>query len=185
MSAPTAEAVSAFVRMRVRVEVANGDVHERTLSALTPLDVLILADPQVFVVRVPRSDVHTIVDAQYACSECGRRTNTRYAEDRCADCYRVWCAQQSVPSETCEDCGSQGAVYSPKFKVWRCAQCHAKNASFMGSTVEMRVLTDAAICRSDDKDSPRHDWKKMKSQYVCKLCKVKVFGKPAYADKVR
>jgi len=178
---PTPDEIRAFLRTRVRVELENGDVIERTLSAFTPGDVILLADPDGFEVSVQRVKVRAVVSAQYTCAECDRRTNTRYAFDRCADCYRVWCQKQPVPAELCDDCDTPGAVYSPKFKVWRCQQCHAKNASFMGSHIEMLALSGPATadCRADDVESTRHDWVKVKSNSLCRKCNIKVFNGPA------
>ena len=185
MSAPTADAVRAFMRTRVRVLLANGDVHERTLSAFTPLDVLLLADPQGFELRVPRSDVRRISDAQYVCSECERKTNTRYAEDRCADCYRVWCMNQPVPSETCEVCGGGSAFYSPAAKYFACAQCHAKRGTLTGAGPEARLLQanarSFANCVGSDTDDTRHRWFRIKGKrYHCKNCPARRFNDPPF-----
>ncbi len=176
------DAVREKVRTRVRVTTDAGDTLEGILAALTPADDLLVADPRGHETRVPFRDVKAVDDARYTCAECGKQMNVNHDGDLCADCYRAWAMKQPAPSETCEVCQQPGAVYSPKYKFWRCCQCHAKEGSFSGSTVEARVLT--APCRSDDKDSLRHDWKRVKSQWVCKLCQVKVLGMPAGAKPV-
>lgn len=179
------DAVREFLRTRVLVTTQDGTQHERTLAAFSPKSILFLADTQGFEVQVPLAEVATITDARYTCAECGRMTNTRYSEDRCADCYRVWCANDDVPSEQCEepDCTTR-AFYSPGAKKFRCAHHHAKYKTLSGQGVEARVLGihEQADCRSDDVDSLRHEWRKVKSQWLCKKCKIKHFGqKPAGA----
>lgn len=173
------EAVREKVETRVRVTTLEGDALEGILRALTPADVLVVADPRGRTTPIPLASVRAVDDARYTCSTCGRASNTTYDGARCATCYADWCQKQPAPSETCEVCGQPGAVYSPKHKLWRCRLCHAKDGTFTGSGPELRVLT--ATCRSDDKDSLRHDWKRVKSQWVCRTCQVKVFGKPAGA----
>ena len=180
----TPDEAKAYVDTRVRV-YWGGTPKVALLRAVTPKEMLILASAGGMETLVPLSDVRSIEDARFACTKCGSLVNRVFGETeesagRCAVCTRVWAAQQPKPRETCPDCGVPGAVYSPKFKVWRCPQCHAKNGSFTGSTVEMHVLTQAP-CKTADKDSPLHDWKQFKSQWVCRACEVKVFGKPKHA----
>lgn len=174
----------ALVDTRVAIEW-GGKPAVALLRAVTPKDVLIIAGAGGMETLVPLSDVQSIEDARYTCKRCGDRVNrvfgrTEESAGLCADCTRDWAAQQPAPRETCPDCGQLGAVYSPKFKVWRCPQCHARAGSFTGSTVEARALTQP-VCKTADKDSDLHDWKRFKSQWVCRLCEVKVFGKPASA----
>jgi len=177
-----AEVVASHRGNKVRVRFGS-EQKVLTLRFFTPKDVLILADHRGDELLLPREDLKSIEDARTECARCHTLVNNVFEcgdERRCAECTRVWAAQQPAPRETCPDCGELGAVYSPKFKVWRCPQCHAKNGSFTGSTVEMRVLTQAP-CKTADKDSPLHDWKQFKSQWVCRACEVKVFGKPKFA----
>lgn len=97
---------------------------------------------------------------------------------RCVDCEREAGFRSSKPSETCETCGELGAFYSPRAKRFGCAQCHAKAGTLTGIGPEARVMMQAAPCRSDDIHSERHEWKKLKTSYVCAICKVRTHDKP-------
>lgn len=172
------EAIRAKLRTRVRVTLEGGEALEGVLAAFSPADVLFVADPRGIERKVPLADVAAVDDARYTCSECGKQSNTTYDGDRCADCYRVWAAHDDAPQEICEeaDCATR-AFYSPGAKKFRCAFHHAQFNTLSGQGVEARVLeASVAECRSDDVNSLRHDWKKVKSQWLCKRCKIKHFG---------
>ena len=178
----TKDDVRSHLGNKVRVHFA-GEFKVGVLRFFTPKDYLVVADHRGDELNLAFEDLKSIEDARTPCACCGTLSNNVFQCDtelRCAECARAWASRQPTPREACSDCGQLGAVYSPKFKVWRCPRCHAKAGSFTGSTVEARVLTQAP-CKTADKDSPLHDWKQFKSQWVCRACEVKVFGKPKFA----
>lgn len=178
----TRDDVRALVGARVVVRAGKA-TETGVLRALTPAGNLLVADSRGFETAVPVASVTAIEDARITCTRCDSLVNNVFVTAgsvECADCHRQWAAQQPVPRETCPDCNQPGAVYSPRYKVWRCPSCHARAGSFTGSSVEASAVR-SAVCRSADKDSPLHDWKQFKSQYVCRTCEVKVFGRPAHA----
>lgn len=156
------------------------------LRAVTPTDRLVVSSERGVETLIELSDAKSIEDARHKCSVCGALVNRIFGdpeEQRCADCERAYAARQPLPSEQCEedpDC-TERAFYSPLAKKFRCAQHHAKAGTLTGIGAEARVLHESrtAICRSDDIDSLRHDWKRSKSSFHCRLCYVKVFTKPA------
>lgn len=184
----TRDEAKALLDTRVRVKWGGGPT-VALLRAVTPKDYLILAGPGGVETLVELAQVKSLEDARLTCTQCGALVNRTFGEvgeiaGACATCYSDWAKRQPVPHETCEepDCVER-AYYSPLAKKFRCAHHHAQFRSGTGLFVEARAReTLAAECRSADKDSDLHDWKKMKSQYVCRKCQVKVFGKPAFAD---
>lgn len=183
------EDAEPLVGLRVSAKIGR-DATVGILRAVTPTDRLIIAGERGHETLVELNDVSGIKEAQLECDLCHAKVNRRFVVETgvdgeafaCAECTRTWAAKQPRPSETCEDCGGQGAFYSPTGKAWRDAQCHARAGSLDGSSVTARVLTHEsreAACRSDDIHSLRHQWRRTKSSYRCLLCYVAVYEKPA------
>lgn len=175
------EAARELVRMRVKVTTANGELIA-LLRAVTPGGALIVADHGGMESWIRFDAVTGLVDERFTCAECNVRMNVLYADGKCHDCYRFWAASQPVPQEQCEEEGcATRAFYSPAAKVFRCAHHHAKYKTFSGQGVELRVIQssapEAADCRADDVDSLRHDWKRFRSQWLCRKCQIKHFGR--------
>lgn len=178
----TREDAEPLIGYRVSARIGQYDTIG-VLRAVTPTDRLIIADDRGMETLAELDDVSGLQDARLACSKCGRQVNRVFSDEgRCADCERVYAGTQPAPREICEICSAEGAVYSPKIKKFGCIQCLAKAGGLTGIGAEARALTHSsrvAVCRSDDIDSLRHDWKRSKSSYHCKLCYVKTFTKPA------
>lgn len=178
----TREDAQPLLGYRVKAKIGQ-DFTVGTLRAITPSERLIIASERGLETLVLLEDVSRLEDARETCSKCGRQVNRVFSDEgRCADCERVYAGTQPAPRETCEICGAQGAVYSPKIKKFGCPQCLAKAGALTGIGAEVRAMTHSsrvAECRSDDVDSLRHDWKRSKSSYHCKLCYTKTFTKPA------
>jgi len=166
---------------RVRVVTAPAEVETFAIFvAQTPGNEMIFAaEGSGLEWRVPVESVVELETAKITCPECSVAHNVARSSGRCADCERSWASRQPAPSETCEACGDLGAVYSPRAKSFLCLQDLARGGFLTGLGPEARVLTQGVLCRSDDIHSTRHDWRKSKSSYLCRECKVKVFEKPA------
>lgn len=166
---------------RVFVSTGEDQVEAHAIFVcVTPANDVIFSAPETGREwRVPLEAVNHIEVARIICPDCQAEHNVDRLSARCADCERQHAYKQPKPSETCEECGKLGAVYSPLAKRFLDLQCLAKGGFLTGLGVEARVVTQGAICRSDDIHSLRHDWRRTKSSFVCTECKSKVFEKPA------
>lgn len=169
-----------FVNQRVYVRFGpKGQTDHFLFRAYTPKRMVILANERTGLETFLAADmIQTIELAQITCPDCEAKHNSPRESARCTDCERSWAAAQPTPSETCIDCGALGAFYSPRSKIFGCTQCQAKRGGLTGSGAETRVLTKAAVCRTDDIHSERHSWIRTKSSWHCTNCNVKTFAKP-------
>lgn len=178
----TREDAVALTGTRVRVSF-GAETSCQLLRAVTPNDVVILAGHTGMETLIPLDEVKSIEDARIECAVCHDRVNKVHGDvGRCAECERAYAATRPVPREYCEQCERPGAVYFPGLKTWMCPECRQKQRGMDYSRLEGRALAVAnAVCRSADKDSTLHVWKQFKSQWVCRACETKVFGRPANA----
>lgn len=164
---------------RVRVRLTDGTEAVLIFTAVTPKKQLVCALPGTGTEwRTWMVHVAEIVPEPVVCPDCSAEHQVDRESKRCADCERDYARRQPTPRELCEDCGAPGAVYSPLAKAFKCSQCHAKGGTLTGSSAEARVLTEGAICRSDDVHSLRHDWTRSKSSFLCRGCKIKTQTRP-------
>lgn len=195
-----AETTSYFTREQVlehrgnRVLVAIHDSCRTATGVLrfvTPDDSVVLAGPDGHETKLALNVVASITDARTECAvaNCGRYNNvfeTREDPPRilCATHYRKWAYDQPPPVMVCTECDTgASAVYSPGDKTYACAPCHLKRSGLTGLGVEARALQ--ARCRSANIDSPEHDWKQVRGQWLCRTCHVKVRTKPLHAEDMR
>ena len=157
----------------------TGEASYAILRAVTPMDMIILAGQGGRERIVELEALEVIKAAPVTCPDCQVQHQVDRESLRCADCERDWARAQPKPSETCEDCGGLGAFYSPRSRRFLDTACHVVAGSLTGNGPELRVMTREAPCRTDDVDSERHDWRKAKSSFLCRLCNIKVNVRPA------
>jgi hypothetical protein len=183
---------------RVRVVTADSTpaAHDYVLRFL-PSKRAVFAQPGTGLeVAVDLVDIVCVEDARIECKRCHSRVNNTWnpylqhwlpedvppgtADTLCASCYRSFSYQMPAPIMECPECGKQPAFYSPRDKVFACAQCHGMRHSLTGLGVEERVMrTASADCKGADTDDPRHRWQNVKGhRYNCQKCFAKRFTDP-------
>lgn len=166
-----------LIGFRVRCDYGQVGNMYGVLRAITPLGWLVIADEFGHETLIELTDAKTLVDGRHVCAKCEAKVNRVFTNGQCAECERAWARTRPIPYETCEaeDCEGR-AYYSPLAKAFLCASHHAQRGTNTGLYVESRVRE--AACRSADVKDPRHDWRRAKSRFICRLCQVSTFEDP-------